>query len=165
MEHTFQEGALDVVVHTHLHIVQHGHIRKQADILESTGNAQLIDLVDRHALDINAVDQNTAPGGLIDAGEQVEDGGLARAVGADEAGNLGWADGDIEVIHGGQSAEVNAQVPDVQHRLLALVLLTDKGNGGHLQNFLGILIHWKLPPFSLSGTGRKPCPLQRTPHP
>ena len=45
-------------------------------------------------LDVDAVDQHGAAGGLIDAGEQIKNGGLARAVGADQAGNFGGADGE-----------------------------------------------------------------------
>ena len=148
MEDAGNKGALHGIVQTHLHVVENGHIRKQPDILEGTGNAQLIDLVHRHSLDVDAVDQHRATGGLVNAGEQVENGGLARAVGADQAGNLGGADGDVEAIHGSQAAEVNAQVPHIQNGLLALILLPDEGHGGHFQNLLGILIHGFPPPSS-----------------
>ena len=133
---------------TDLDVVQNGHIRKQTDILEGSGNAQLVDLVYRHSLDVDAVDQHGAAGGLIDAGEQIENGGLARAVGADQAGNFGGADGNVEAVHSRQAAEVDAQVPHVQNGLLALILLTDEGHGGNFQDFLGIVIHCFPPPSS-----------------
>ena len=136
------------MVHTHLHIVQRGHVGKQADILEGTGNAQTVDLVGGHSLDIDAVNQHGAPGGLVHAGEQVENGGLARAVGADQAGNLGRANGDIEAVHGGQAAEVNAEVAHIQHGLLVLVLLPEQVHGRNLDDFLAVLIHWFPPPSS-----------------
>ena len=131
-----------------LDVIQNGHIRKQADILEGSGNAQLVDLVYRHSLDVDAVDQHGAAGGLIDAGEQIENGGLARAVGADQAGDLGGADGNVEAVHSRQAAKVDAQVPHVQNGLLALILLTDEGHGGNFQDFLGIVIHLSQPPSS-----------------
>ena len=62
---------------------------------------------------------------------QIEDGGLAGTVGADEAGNLRAADGQVKVIHGGEAAEVDAQVPGFQHRGLAQVPLRDVGIGRH----------------------------------
>ena len=52
-----------------------------------------------------AVEQDGAVGGLIDLGEQVEDRRLAGAVRADEAGDLGAADGHVEVVDRFQTAE------------------------------------------------------------
>ena len=135
-------------MHAHLHVIQGRHIRKQADILEGTGNAQLVDLMGGHALGIDAVDQNGAAGGLVHRGQQVEDGGLACAVGADEAGNLGGSNGNVESIHRRQAAKVNAQIPDIQNRQLILILFPQQGVGGNLQHLSGILIHWSPPPFS-----------------
>ena len=48
-------------------------------------------------------------GGLIDLGEQVEDRGLARAVRADETGDLRAADGHVEVVDRLESAEGDAE--------------------------------------------------------
>ena len=33
---------------------------------------------------------------------------FARAVGADQAGNLGGTHGNVKAVHGGEAAEVNA---------------------------------------------------------
>ena len=51
------------------------------------------------------IQQDGAVSGLIHLGQQVEHRGLARAVGADETGDLRPADGEVEVIHGLQAAE------------------------------------------------------------
>ena len=95
------------MVHTHLHVIQRCHIGEQPDILEGTGDAQAVDLVGGHSLDVDAVDQHATPGGLVHTGKQVENGGLARAVGADEAGDLSGANRNVEAVHGGEAAEVN----------------------------------------------------------
>ena len=91
-----------------LHIVLHGQVVEQPDVLEGAGDAHAVDLGGVFAVGVDAVQQDGAPGGLIDLGEQVEHRGLARAVGADEAGDLGAAHGDIELVDSGEAAEVDA---------------------------------------------------------
>ena len=89
------------------------------------------------------------PGGLIDLGQQVEDGGFAGAVGADEAGDLRPADGEVEVIHRPQAAEVDAQVAALQNGGFVDVPLRNDGMAGnrdHLALFK-FLTHRGLPPF------------------
>ena len=49
---------------------------------------QLDDFVDAQSGEVAAAKDHGAVGRLVDAGDQVEDGGLARAVGADEAAEL-----------------------------------------------------------------------------
>ena len=94
-------------------------------------------------------------GGRIHLGEQVEHGGLARAVGADQTGDLGAADGQVEVIDGLQSAELNAQVVGFQHGLAAQVALGHNGMAGHrdhpgLSAAFDHFTHAAWPPFSPS---------------
>ena len=130
-ENAAGHAVLDLVVHAQLHVVLHAKIPKQPDVLEGAGHAQHVHLGGGHAMGVDAVDHDGAPGGLVDLGQQVEDGGLAGTVGADEAGNLRAADGQVKVIHGGETAEVDAQVPGFQHRGLAQVPLRDIGIAGH----------------------------------
>ena len=89
----------------------------------------LVGLSGGHAGGVQAVQQDGAASGLIHLGQQVEHGGLARAVGADETGDLGAADGQVEVIHGGQAAEVDAQVAGLQNGALVNVPLRDLCRG------------------------------------
>ena len=48
-----------------------------------------------------------ALGGDVQAGEAVEEGGLAGAVGADEADDLAAVDGEVDVAYGGEAAEAH----------------------------------------------------------
>ena len=99
---------------------------------------------------VHPVQQDGAPGGLIHLGEQVENGGLARAVGADEAGNLGAANGHVEVLDGGQAAEVDAQMLALQDGALVNVPLRDlvgAGDGDQLDGLLGNSAHCLAPSF------------------
>ena len=127
-------------MHSHLHVVQHRHIGEQADVLEGPGNAQLGDLEGAHALGVDSVDQHGTPGGLVNTGKQVENGGFARAVGADQATDLRGAQGNAEAVHGGQTAEINAQVAHIQHQGLACVGFPVGIEGWHLNGILRIEI-------------------------
>ncbi len=77
------------------------------------------------------IDQDGAAGGLVNVGEQVEHGGLTGTVGADQTGDLVAADHQVEAVHGGQAAEVDAQLPHVQNGLFVLVAVGQEAAGGH----------------------------------
>jgi hypothetical protein len=46
----------------------------------------------------------------MDAGNQIEDGGFAGAVGADQAADLPWFYGQVEIVHGPESAKIVGHV-------------------------------------------------------
>ena len=69
--------------------------------------------------------QDRAAGGLIDIGKKVENGGLTGTVGSNETGDFRLADSKGELVHCGQTAEVDTQVADVQNRLLAQITFGD----------------------------------------
>ena len=91
-QHALKTGIALLVVQTDLDVVLHRHGVEQANVLECTGNTHAVDLVDRLARGVLAVEQDGAVRGLVHLGEQVEDRGLAGAVGTDETGDLGLAD-------------------------------------------------------------------------
>ena len=135
-------------MHTNLNVILCRHIRKQADILEGTGNTHPVDLSCVHALGINTLQQNGAAGGLIHAGQQIEDSCFTGAVGADQTGDLGRANGDIKAVNSSQAAKIDAKIPHIQHRELVSILFTKEAIGGNLNHFLGILTHQIPPPSS-----------------
>ena len=164
-EHAVPHGVADLVVQADLHVVLHTQVGKQADVLEGAGDAGPVDLGSAHAVGVLAIEQDGAPGGLIHLGEQVEHRGLARAVGADKAGNLCAADGEVELIDSGQAAEVDAQVLALQNGELVHIPLRNDGvagDGDHLA-FLKFLSHSERllsrcrGPIS-SGAGRRKTP-------
>ena len=126
----------DLIVQADAHILFHRHVAEQADILECPCHAQLAGLHNVQALGIVPVDEHGAAGGLIHLGQQIEHGGLAGAVGTDQAGDLRTPDGEVEIIHGLEAAELDAQVMGFQHRLLAHVPLRHDGVAGN-RNHLG----------------------------
>ena len=142
----------NVVVEAQLHVILHREVVKQADVLKGTGNARPVHLDGVHAVGVLAVQEDSAPCGLIDLGEQVEHSGLARAVGADQARDLRAADGHIKLVDGGESAEINAQVAALQNGGLIHVPLRDAVGGGHGNQLGGVLFrcgHGAFPPFLL----------------
>ena len=145
-----------------LYVVLHGEVVKQADILEGTGDARLVHLDGIHVVGVHTIYQDGATGGLVHLGEQVEDGGLARAVGTDEAGNLGAADGHVEVLYRGQTAKVDAQVAALQNGAFINITLGNLVGAGHLyklHRLFGNSAHCAPPFFSaarLRSRAKKP---------
>ena len=125
-----EHAVLDLVVKADAHVFLHRHVAEEADVLERAGDAQLVGLHGVHAGGVLAVEDDHAGGGLVDLGQEVKHRGLARAVGADEAGDLGLADGEVEVLHGLQAAELHAQVAGFQHGALVHIPLRDDGMAG-----------------------------------
>ena len=83
-------------------VLEHGHAGKQADVLEGAGHPRLLaDLVAQHALEqilLVAAQGEPADRRLVEAGDAVEDRGLARAVGADDRGDGTRAGGEGDVV-------------------------------------------------------------------
>ena len=113
----------------YLDVVDDAQFLEQTDVLEGTGHTHAVDLIGLFARRRHAVDQDGAPGGLVNVGEQVEHGGLTGTVGADQTGDLVAADHQVEAVHGGQAAEVDAQFTDVEDRLFILVAVGQEAAG------------------------------------
>ena len=98
------------------HILQHGHLRKQPDVLESARQPEPANAMRRAPGNLAPVDPDRAAIGTVDAAEAIEEGGLARAVRADDADDAVRADAEIDLLHGLQPAEGLAQVARFQQR-------------------------------------------------
>ena len=126
-QHALKAGVALLVVQADLNVILHRHGVEQANVLECTGNTHAVDLVDRLARGVLAVEQDGAVRGLVNLGEQVEDRSLAGAVGADETGNLGLADSQAKVVDCLKATELNAQVDALECRALAQVTIGNDG--------------------------------------
>ena len=115
----------------YLDVVDDAQFLEQTDVLEGTGHTHAVDLIGLFARRRHAVDQDGSAGGLVNVGEQVEHGGLTGTVGADQTGDLVAADHQVEAVHGGQAAEVDAQLPHVQNGLFVLIAVGQEAAGGH----------------------------------
>ena len=160
-EHAAPHGIADLVVQADLYVIFHTQLVKEADVLEGAGDSRTVDLDRVHAVGILAINEDGAPGGLVHLGQQVKDRGLARAVGTDESGDLGPSHREIEVIDGGQSAEINAQVAALQDGGLIDVPLRHDGVAGHRHHFGSLSLfqsaHFAAPFLLILPSSRAPC--------
>ena len=104
-EEKIQEVIADVDVLADQHVLNHAHGGEQTDILERSRDAGLDDVTGLLVLDLLAVEEDLAAVHMVHAGEHIEDGGLAGAVGADDADDLALVDVKFHVFHGHQAAE------------------------------------------------------------
>ena len=137
-----------LIVQADLYVVLHAQIAEQADVLKRAGDAHAVDLHGGLAGGIHAVQQDGAPGGLVYLGQQIEYRGLARAVGTDESRDLGAPNGQVEIVHRPQAAEVDAQMAAFQDGRFVDIPFGDDGVAGH-GHHLGLvkfLSHQRWPP-------------------
>jgi hypothetical protein len=90
-------------------VLQQGRMLEQLDVLEGAGDAESGDAVRRHVGDVGAVEGELAAGRLVDAAHQIEDGGLAGAVGTDDGEDLALVDGEAHAVDGLDAAEVDGE--------------------------------------------------------
>src|SRR5262249_21221648 len=86
--------------------------------LEAAGNPAMRALVGRHWRDVRACKQHSTLVRAQRAGNAVDQRGLARAVGADQAEALAFADLEMDVIDGDKAAKGLGQPIDPQQRAL-----------------------------------------------
>ena len=126
-QHALKAGVTLLVMQADLNVILHRHGVEQTNVLEGTSDAHAVDLVDRLARGVLTVEQDGAVRGLVYLGEQVEDRGPAGAVGANETGDLGLADGQAKVVNSLKAAELNTQVNALECRALAQVAVGNDG--------------------------------------
>ena len=101
------------------HVLLNRHLLEQADILESSSDAGANDLIGFLAVHFLAVQPEFAVGGLVHAGEQVEDGRLTGAVRSDQADELTLVDGHVEIVDSAQTTEGDAEMLGAQDWLFS----------------------------------------------
>ena len=104
------DAALGAAVHAHQHVLERAHGLEQADVLEGAAHAQLGDRVGGQSRHLAAVEHDLAGGRRVGAGEHVEEGGLAGAVGPDQADDAAAGNGEVDVVARHQAAELLAHL-------------------------------------------------------
>ena len=104
-------------------VLQDGHVGEEPDVLEGAGDAGRGDLEGLGRQDVALV-ADLALGGDVEAGEAVEEGGLAGAVGADEADDLAAVDGEVDVAYGGEAAEAHGDAAGFEDGVSPVVVVT-----------------------------------------
>ncbi len=106
------------------HVVEHGQLRKQAGDLEGARHAERGAAVARPIGDVLAEQQHFAGGHGKDAGDEVEQRGLARAVGADDRFAVTRHHAQADVARGLQAAEALRQGSELEDGYVAAVRLS-----------------------------------------
>jgi hypothetical protein len=97
-------------------VLQHGGVLEQLDVLEGARDAQRRHLVRGALRELDAVEVDAAAGGRVDAADQVEDCGLAGAVGADQREDLAPLHVEADLVDGQHATEAHAQVARGEQR-------------------------------------------------
>ena len=93
-------------------IFPHGQRIKQTEVLEGSGQSRTGDLLRRHSGDFEVAQKCLARGWWHDPGEDVEQGGLACTVRADDSGDLGSIDCEPGVVERPEATELHDDVVD-----------------------------------------------------
>src|SRR5205823_4772759 len=105
-----EDAALQAGVHADEHVLERRHLREEADVLKGAADTELRDCVRRLAGDVDAVEEDPARRGAVEAGEHVEERRLAGAVRADQADDRALGDREVEVVDREQAAELLTDV-------------------------------------------------------
>ena len=99
------------------HVLDGGHAREQADVLEGAADAERGDLVgaqpERRGV---PAEGHGALLGHVDPGEDVEERRLAGPVGPDDRGDVPFLEREVDRVQGGQPAEALAHGPGLEQR-------------------------------------------------
>ena len=98
------------------HVLERREIVEEPDVLEGARDPHACDAIRRRVLQLRTLEAETALLLAIDAGEDVEEGGLARAVGADEPVDLALADRERNLGERGEAAEALGDALDLEKR-------------------------------------------------
>jgi hypothetical protein len=95
-------------------VLEDGQRREQRHVLERAGDADLDDLVGGDAQEVPLVERDLAGVGLVQPADDVEEGGLAGPVGADQGADLALLDGEREAVERHDAAEPDPDLFDTQ---------------------------------------------------
>ena len=101
-------------------VLQRRHLLEESGQLERAHQSPPDDLMRPEPGDVVAVEPDGAGRRPDEAGQQIEAGRLARAVRANQADDLAFGDGQIDMVDGGESAEIPGEA-----------LRFEKGPGAH----------------------------------
>ena len=98
------------------HVVEHGHSGERLHQLKRAADAGAANLVGPAAVDTLSSELDDARIRLEHAGDQVEAGGLAGAVGPNQRDDAALGNGEAHILSGAQTAEALRQTFDFQER-------------------------------------------------
>ena len=111
-----QQRRLAVPVTRRQHVAEHGQPLQHIGLLKRPDQARLRDRVGRAAGDVGAPVSHRSRGRPVEAGDQVETGGLARAVRPDQADDLAGAHLEGDIRQRRQAAKPLRDAAEFKHR-------------------------------------------------
>ena len=116
-QHRAEHAGVRVAVLGRHDVLHHAHVQEEPQRLERARDAALADLVRLEADEAFPLEQDVAAVRPVDAGDQVEERRLPRAVRPDDADDLALVDVDVEVDDDGETAEVERDLLDLEELL------------------------------------------------
>ena len=110
IEHAAQYARAHAHMAAEHQVVEHREPAEQGDVLERARHAEGCDLARPPARDVAAFEHDAPFVRLVEAGDHVEQRGLAGAVGADDRDDAALGDVDRHAVDGGDAAEVLGHV-------------------------------------------------------
>ena len=128
-------GGAEPLGHCDIDVLQHRQPAEQPIDLEGAGDAELDALGLRDRGDVAAVEQHAAGRRRQHAGEQIDERGLAGAVGTDQRVAGAALEPEVDVARGGERAEIFAQAAGLeQRRGHGWPRFTPNRRRGHVEN-------------------------------
>src|SRR6185312_10719574 len=109
-------------LHRHADVLAHGELGEDLGHLEGARHAELHALVLRDVRDVLPLEYDATRGRRKEAADEVEECGLARAVGADHRAQLARLDVERHAVHGHELAEMLRYVLDLKQAHFATLL-------------------------------------------
>ena len=104
----------------HHDVLQRCHLAEQADVLEGPRDSEPGDLGRQHPGDLPALEPDGSGRGPIDAGDGVEQRGLARPVRTDQPDDLVLVGMEVDLVDGDEAAEGLGQLRGLDPRAAQL---------------------------------------------
>src|SRR5262249_49317743 len=124
-------GAVLAGIRAHLEVLEHRHAREDAAALWRLADAELDPAVGRQLRDVLAVEEDVSRRDRPDAGDRLQSGRLAGAIGADQRDNLARVDREGQALDGPNAAVENLDVAQLKkHRQLRGTPGSRPGPGG-----------------------------------
>ncbi|MNH20389.1 hypothetical protein D3C79_801550 [compost metagenome] len=101
-------------------VVHHRHVRQQVDLLIDGADPQALGVGCVRRGDGDAIEFDAPPVGLVDAGEGLDQGGLAGAVLAEQRHDLSPAQGEVHLMQGTHPGKDLADTAGVQQHILSI---------------------------------------------
>ncbi|MNI67956.1 hypothetical protein D3C73_1236160 [compost metagenome] len=102
-------------------VVGHRHVRQQIDLLIDGAYPQALGMGGICRGDGDAIEFDTAPVGLIDAGEGLDQGGFAGTVLAEQRHDLSPTQGEVHLMQGTHSGKGLTDPAGVQQDILIVL--------------------------------------------